>query len=125
MSLGQFGFGLWRYLLIHNIDFAFSLLGWHKHKVLVSFATLKSSVGPVLVEIQVFEVLTDLLSDGTARLPGGTACLPGGTDRLPGGTALQICRWHHLLSSGSSISSKGSFQIVLSQCLVIHKCTEM
>ena len=107
MSLGRFGFGLWLYLLIHNIDFAFSLLGWHKLIVLVSFPTWKSSVGPVLVEIQVFEVLTDLLSGGTARLPGGTARLFGGTARLPGGTALQICRWHHLLPSGSSINFRG------------------
>ncbi len=73
MSFGQFGFGLWLYLLIHNIDFAFSLLGWHKLIVLVSFPTWKSSVGPVLVEIQVFEVLA-----GAVPPPGRTACRPAG-----------------------------------------------
>ena len=73
MSLGQFGLVFWLYLLIHNIDIAFSLFGWHKLIVLVSFPTWKSSVGPVLVEIQVFEVLA-----GAVPPPGRTACRPAG-----------------------------------------------
>jgi hypothetical protein len=71
MSLGQFGLVFWLYLLIHDIDIAFSLFGWHKLIVLVSFPTWKSSVGPVLVEIQVFEVLT-----GAVPPPGGTVLRP-------------------------------------------------